>query len=101
MTKGSFLRYPATPTKLGFAVLRVRLSLRETQAQFANRFRVSSTTVWKWEKGKVKHMQRIYRELLAQTEGQLKASGRLLPEQLVEILFKEELERFDAASAAV
>jgi len=100
MTKGTFLRYPPTATRLGLTVLRVRLSLRETQVQFARRFRVSPTTVWKWETGRVEHMQKIYKELLTGFEKELVASGRLLPEQFVEVLFKRDVELANGVGTA-
>lgn len=77
-------------TRLAFDTLQARLSLKETQLEFATRFRVSRGTVNKWENGVVEHTQRIYREILLSLLARLKAEGRLVPDELVYTLFKED-----------
>lgn len=88
MLTSSYLRYAAIKTALGVQVLRVRLSVRETQTQFAERFRVSKTTVHKWERGQTVKMHRLYKEILDNMTAKLMKEGRLVPEEMVDILFR-------------
>ena len=86
-----YIKHDARPTKIGIAVLRARLSLRETQEEFSDRFRVSKTTIHKWERGYVTRMQRVYQEMLDALLKRLQAEGRLLPEAVVQTIFKDEV----------
>lgn len=95
MTKNSILRSNPRPSRLAFDVLQVRLSLRETQSEFARHFQVSKTTVYMWEKGRSKRMQRIYRHILDTLKERLQAEGRLLPDAAITVMFKEEVERLN------
>ena len=75
-------------TPLAVDVLQARLSLKETQMEFANRFRVSAVTVHKWEVGKVDRMHNIYKEILKGLIKGLEANGQLVPRDLLQGFFK-------------
>ena len=72
-----------TLTQLGLAVLRVRLSLGETQVQFTRHFHCSLKTITNWENGTTTFMQPIYLEILKRLQQQLVAKGALLGEEAV------------------
>lgn len=93
MTKASFLKNPIRFTELGVKVVQTRLSLKETQKEFANRFMVSPVTIWHWERGKVDAMRRIYKKILDRLHADLAAQDRLLHRDVVLVLFKEDVER--------
>lgn len=79
-------------TPVGVDALQTRLSLKETQSEFASRFRVTPLTVHKWETGKVERMQRIYREILADLKLSLEAKGQLIPKDVIIVFFREDAE---------
>jgi DNA-binding XRE family transcriptional regulator len=93
MTKRSYLRHPVKMTDVAYKTLRCRLSLKETQTQFAKRFRVSVTTIVNWETGSVENMSRIYEEIMDSLTARLAEQGRLMPDASIRVLFKEEMER--------
>lgn len=92
MTKSSYIKHPLKPTAVGRAVLQARLSLRETQPEFAKRFKVSHMTIHKWETGKVEHLHRIYRHLLDALVAHLKANGQWMADDILTTVYRTELE---------
>ena|ERR1051326_1205406 len=85
--------YKTIPTELGRLALQVRMSLRETQAVFAERFMVNWITVSRWETGKTRGCSRVNHRILLNLRERLKAEGRLLPESVFDTFYNEELER--------
>lgn len=86
------LKHPIRRTELSEKVLRARLSLRESQTQFAQRFRVTKLTVHNWESGKVLYMQQIYKEILAALIGRLQNEGRYVPVEMYEMFLADKSE---------
>lgn len=78
-------------TPLGFKVVQCRLSLKETQEQFAERFRVTTATVCKWERGGVEVTHKIYTEILDLLHKRLKQEGRLISEYLIKQIFSDTM----------
>lgn len=78
-------------------MLRARLSLRETQKEFADRFRVTIVTVHNWESGKTQRIQAIHQEILNKLYLRLKDEGRLMDENAFQSLYRTEIERRGAA----
>lgn len=88
---------PAVLTELGVAMLRARLSLRETQAEFAKHFRVTVKTVNNWERGRSTRTPAIYTEILAKIIAQLQANGQLLLEEQLQAILRKALLRHNSA----
>lgn len=78
-----------TITPMGLTVLRARLSLRESQAQFAIRLHVTTRTLTNWETGRFEP-QPIYRAILERIIAQLRMQGQLLPEETVRQLLRAD-----------
>lgn len=93
MATKQYIRHPIKPTELGQLVLRARFSERETQAKFAARFRVSTTTINNWERGKTSRIQKIHREILDSLVSRLRREGRLLPEPILTTILIENVEK--------
>lgn len=83
------------PSPHGLAILRTRLSLRETQAEFAKRFHVTMKTIGNWETGRVVAMLPIYQALLDRLVEQLAKQGHLIPLELIQEWLRKQQ---DAAS---
>lgn len=88
-----YLKHQIQPTALAQKIFRARISLRETQSEFSNRFRTTVSTINNWETGKTKFIQRIHLAILDSIEQRLKHEGRWLPEDLFIIAWKLKLER--------
>lgn len=84
---------PVRATDIGMRVLRCRLSLKETQDEFAARFRAAGVTISRWERGDVETIHAIYREILDGLESKLKDEKLLVPMELVEIVYKTVLKK--------
>ena len=80
------------PTELGKKVLRLRMSVRETQEEFAERFRVTTLTIHNWECGKTEKIQKIHKEMLDTLVKQLKHEGRYMPDDLFSIIYRTQIE---------
>ncbi len=93
MSKISYLKTPFKPTTLSKRVLRARLSLRETQKEFAARFMVSHITVYSWEHGRTSKIQPIHERILANTLSNLAANGLLMASELFDTIYRTEIER--------
>lgn len=92
MTKSRYIKHPIKPTELSRKVLKARLSLRETQPEFAKRFMVSHITVHNWETGKTRHIQRIHKEILANLLKKLQNEGRLIDDSVLTSIYRTEME---------
>lgn len=79
------------PTETAASVLRARLSLRETQVEFAKRFLVTPVTIHNWETGKVSRMQNIHKKVLEELIKNLKKEGYYLPDEVFTTVFRSEL----------
>ena len=88
-----YIKHPIKITEAGRKVLRARLSLRETQKEFAERMRVHSMTISNWELGRVTRLSRIYREILDAIIERLRAEGKLLPDEAITVTLKGEVEK--------
>lgn len=88
-----YVRHPIKPTKLGVMCLRARLSLKETQPQFAQRFMVTPVTIHNWESGKSERINAIHQKILDTLIETLRREGRYLPEPEMTVIFKEKLEK--------
>lgn len=73
----------ATITALSLAMLRARLSLRESQAQFAKHFLVTIKTINNWERGRTARAMPIHLAILEKIIGQLKDQGQLVPDDIL------------------
>lgn len=93
MTKAAYLTSNFRPTLLSKKVLQARLSLRETQREFSERFLVTPFTVHNWETGKTEHIQKIHRTMLDALLSRLKSEGRLLDESIFVTIYREQTER--------
>lgn len=83
------------PTELSKLALRVRLSLKETQVEFAQRFMVSWLTVHNWETGKSRSCNRLHHQILKSLRARLDGEGRLIPEAAFIAVYRNEIERKD------
>jgi transcriptional regulator with XRE-family HTH domain len=100
VTKQSFTNYRRNPyrvTEGGVKVLQCRLSLRETQSEFAKRFKVSRMTLHRWENGQTITFHPIYRDILDLLWNRLKRDNMLLPEPVVTTVVRETKERLTNA----
>src|SRR6266699_3444912 len=79
------------PTQHGKETLWARLSLRETQTEFAKRFMVGWLTIHRWETGKSKTSGRIHRQILKTILKKLHDEGRLMPHEAFETFYREEI----------
>ena len=86
------VHHPLRPTQVSIKTIRARLSLRETQVQFAQRFHVAPITVHKWESGKVLSLRPIYQVLMNALEARLRAEGRWLSDDIFAAIYHKELE---------
>lgn len=69
------------------------MSLRETQVEFSDRFRVTPVTIHNWESGKTRFIQKIHREILDKMVKRLKQDGMYLPEEVMTTIYRENVER--------
>lgn len=92
MSTRSQLKHPLIATETSRRVLRARLSLRETQTEFAARFLVTRLTVHNWETGKSVRMQPIHNRVLDSMLQNLKEQGRLIEDALFETMYRETAE---------
>ena len=92
MTIRKYLKHPIVPTELGRRVLRARLSLRETQKEFAERMRVSNITIYNWENGRTERINKIHREMLDTLIKQLKAGGIYMPDEAFQTVYRTQME---------
>jgi transcriptional regulator with XRE-family HTH domain len=88
-----YLKHPITPTKLGIQCLRARLSLRETQKEFAKRFQVQTCTVNNWETGKTQNINKVHQTMLDDLTEKLKREGTYIPADILTTIYREKLER--------
>ena len=89
----NYIKRPLIPTELGAKCLRARLSLRETQTEFAKRFHVTKMTVQHWESGKTIRIQQVHKLILEAIVFNLKRDGHYLPEEVMTTVFREEVEK--------
>lgn len=88
------LKTPVRVTDFAVQCLRARLSLGETQTEFAKRFLTSRQTIVNWERGKVIRPQApIHAHILDRITHNLDAERRLVPREQVETMFREALLR--------
>jgi transcriptional regulator with XRE-family HTH domain len=92
VTSPTYMTHPYRVTPYGMLVLRVRLSLHETQDEFAQRFRVSKNTVSNWERGFTRYPQKIHKEILDMLFHNLGRENKLIPQEQVLVLLREALE---------
>ena len=88
-----YIKHPLKQTEIGMATLRCRLSLRETQNEFAKRFMVTPVTVHNWETGKSQFIQKIHRQILVTLLEKLKKEGLYLPEPVFTAIYRAEFEK--------
>lgn len=88
------------PTAWARQVLWTRMSLRETQTEFARRFGISWITIHRWESGKVKKAYHVHERVLGAIMNNLKTEGRLMPQEVFETYYREEIERKDELANA-
>jgi DNA-binding XRE family transcriptional regulator len=93
MTAPGYITNPIRVTQLGTQSLRARLSLHETQAEFANRFLVNRFTIGRWETGGTARCAKIHQAILDKLIRRLADEGHLIPEEQVLVLFREAIER--------
>src|SRR3990167_445625 len=93
MFKKRYLRHPIKPTQWSKDVMRARLSLSETQAEFAVRFQVIPYTVHNWEIGRSEHVPHIYRFILEDLIKNLKDNGIWLNTDVFDTIYRDRLER--------
>lgn len=94
------LKHPIRLTDFGFDCLRARLSLMETQAEFARRFLTSRRSIINWESGATLEPQaKLHRHILNRLIHNLDAEGKLMPREAVLIMFRESQERRGNAEA--
>jgi transcriptional regulator with XRE-family HTH domain len=91
MSTKSQIKHPLIATELSRKTLRARLSLRETQEEFAARFMVSRVTVHNWETGKSFRMQNIHRRILDVLLKNLAAEGRLIDDSIFDTIYRENV----------
>lgn len=89
----TYIRHPIIPTKWGINCLRARLSLGETQTEFAKRFMVQLCTVNNWETGKTKDVNAIHARILSTLIERLKKDGMYMPEPEITTVVRQRLER--------
>ena len=99
MTKARLIKNPIKPTDIGLMVMRTRLSLRETQAEYAKRFHVSVKTVGNWETGRVRDILPIYKAILFRLQEQLQRQGQLMPEDMLLAIVRQEQANSQPATA--
>lgn len=73
--------------------MRARLSLRETQSEFAIRFQVIPRTIQNWEVGASEHVPHIYRFILEDLTKNLKANGIYMHIDVFDPIYRDRLER--------
>lgn len=93
MAISQYLKHPIVPTELGRRVLRARLSLRETQTQFAKRLRVTPVTVHNWESGKTENIQPVHQEMLDGLTAQLKKMGLYMSDEVFISHYQTKIEK--------
>lgn len=71
------------------------MSLKETQTEFARRFGTSWITIHRWESGKVKKAYHVHERVLTAIMANLKQNGRMMPQEIFETYYREEVERKD------
>ena len=91
--------HPVRVTPLAVGALRARMSLHETQTEFAKRFRVSRETICNWETGKTGRAQVIHQEILDAIMRNLQSEGKLISKDQVMHLFREVIDKRGLATA--
>ena len=81
---------PIYRTELGLRVRQARLSLHETQPEFAKRFMVNVMTIHNWESGRSEFIRPINRHLLTSLLTRLQTEGRLINDDYVRGLLEKE-----------
>lgn len=89
----SYIKRPIVPTEIGAKVLRARLSLRETQSEFAQRFHVTKMTIQHWESGKTLHVQKVHKIILEALVRNLQRDGHYLPQEIMTTVYREVVEK--------
>lgn len=101
MIKNPYRKHQIRRTVNGERALRARLSLRETQEEFAKRFLVSPITIHNWETGKTTHMQGMHKRILEVLVERLKAEGRYMPQEAYETILRTSQEQRNADTAVL
>lgn len=95
MNKSQFK--PIKVTELSVLCLRVRLSLQETQVQFAKRLHVTRKTISYWEHGHTPRSLPIYMNLLESLQQNLRTRKLLVSREAVNIKLRHMLEEHGCA----
>lgn len=91
MSLNRYMKHPIIPTELSFTCLRARLSVKETQRQFAKRFMVQTCTINNWETGKSKFINKVHREILIALCNKLFKEGTYVDAAVVDKVMQERI----------
>jgi len=81
-------------TPLSIKCLQCRLSLRETQAEFAKRFKTHRVTIVKWENGAIETQHPLAADLLDRLWHKLHQEHKLLPEAAMVTILRQNQENY-------